>query len=200
MEQQQLPVDIETDINKLPVGYRFCPPGRDLILNYLIHKILNRPLPSNAVKDIHLYDFDPDQLPISEFSGYCKPNLAYFFTQVVQGRRTTKSGGHWKASGSDEPVWSKDDKIVGFKKSFVFYTGEEKSNWIMHEYRVNPGLILADESNKILKSKIDDSYVICKIQYKDLSKKKRKIQFNEDLLKNVPRTPCTNNVAEFEAC
>ncbi|KAK4841824.1 hypothetical protein QYF36_011043 [Acer negundo] len=197
MEQQQLPVDIETDIKKLPVGYRFDPPERDLILNYLINKILNRPLPSNAIKDIHFYDFDPDQLPISEFSSYCKSNLAYFFTQVVQGRRTTKSGGHWKASGSDEPVWSKDDKIVGFKKSFVFYTGEEKSNWIMHEYRDNPELILVDESNKPLKSKID-SFVICKILYKDLSKKKRKIQFDEDLLKNDEITPpaqMNNNIA-----
>ncbi|KAK2636089.1 hypothetical protein Ddye_030881 [Dipteronia dyeriana] len=192
MEQQQLQVEIETDNKKLPVDYRFRSPERDLILNYLINKILNRPLPSNAIKDIHFYDFDPDQLPISEFSGYCKPNLAYFFTQVVQGRRTTKSGGHWKASGSDEPVWFKDDEIVGFEKSFVFYTCEEESNWIMHEYRVNPCFILADESNKTLKSKIG-SFVICKIQYKDLSKKKRKIQFYEDLLKNDENTPPRSN-------
>ncbi|KAI9169043.1 hypothetical protein LWI28_006036 [Acer negundo] len=171
MEQQQLTVDIETEIKKLPVGFRFEPRERDMIVHYLVNKILNRPLPSNAVKDInYIYHFDPDQLPISEFSGYCNPDQAYFFTQVVQGGRRTTKCGYWKAkaSGSEVPVLYDDKTIVGFKKSFRFYSGDEKSNWIIHEYRVNPDLIPANAPNQIYKSKID-SYVICKIQLKDLS-------------------------------
>ncbi|KAK2636091.1 hypothetical protein Ddye_030883 [Dipteronia dyeriana] len=171
MEQQQLTVDIETEIKRLPVGFRFEPRERDMIVHFLINKILNRPLPSNAVKDINcIYHFDPDQLPIGEFSGYCNPDQAYFFTQVVQGERRTTKSGYWKAkaSGSEVPVLYDDKKIVGFKKSFRFYSGDEKSNWIIHEYRVNPDLIPANAPNQILKSKID-SYVICKIQLKDLS-------------------------------
>ncbi|KAH7570004.1 hypothetical protein JRO89_XS05G0031400 [Xanthoceras sorbifolium] len=96
-------------------------------------------------------------------SAYRKPNEAYFFTYVKQ-ERTTKSG-HWESSGPDEPIMH-DNKIVGFKRLFVFYSGEERSNWIMHEYRVNPGLISANAPNIALKRKID-SYVICKIQLKE---------------------------------
>ncbi|KAK4842251.1 hypothetical protein QYF36_018466 [Acer negundo] len=170
-QQQQLPADIETEIKKLPVGFRFGPPERDLILNYLINKILNRPLPSNAIKDIHFFDFDPDQLPISKFSGYCKENQAYFFThQVVQGGRRTTKSGHWKASDSEEePVLFKDGKTVGFKKKFVFYSGDQKTYWTMREYRVNQDLIPANAPNEMI-----DSYVICKIKYKDTSEKRKR--------------------------
>ena len=97
---------------------------------------------------------------VGKFSSYCKPNLAYFFTQVVQGRRTTKSGGQWKASGRYESIMRSDevslDEVIGFKTFFVFYSaGEEKtSNWTMHEYRVNPGLIPAESTNETLKSKV----------------------------------------------
>ncbi|TXG56605.1 hypothetical protein EZV62_017918 [Acer yangbiense] len=169
-QQQQLPADIETEIKKLPVGFRFRPPERDLILNYLINKILNRSLPSNAIKDIHFYDFDPDQLPISEFSVYCKENQAYFFTQVVQGGRRTTKSGHWKASDfEEEPVLFKDGKTVGFKKKFVFYSGDQKTYWTMREYRVNPDLIPSNAPNEMI-----DSYVICKIKYKDTSEKRKR--------------------------
>ncbi|KAL5759394.1 hypothetical protein ACOSQ2_018232 [Xanthoceras sorbifolium] len=151
------------NVESLPVGYRFLPRDTELIVHYLINKILNRPISTNAIKEIVFYDFDAYQLPIGRFSAYCKANEAYFFTHVKQ-ERTTKSG-HWESSGPDEPIMY-DNKIVGFKRLFVFYSGEERSNWIMHEYRVNPDLISANAPNKALKSKID-SYVICKIQLKE---------------------------------
>ncbi|KAL5761654.1 hypothetical protein ACOSP7_017918 [Xanthoceras sorbifolium] len=133
------------NVESLPVGYRFLPRDTELIVHYLINKILNRPISTNAIKEIVFYDFDAYQLPIGRFSAYCKANEAYFFTHVKQ-ERTTKSG-HWESSGPDEPIMY-DNKIVGFKRLFVFYSGEERSNWIMHEYRI-------------------DSYVICKIQLKE---------------------------------
>ncbi|KAL5759392.1 hypothetical protein ACOSP7_017916 [Xanthoceras sorbifolium] len=145
-----------------PSGYRFSPCDNELIVYYLINKILNRLISTIDMKEIVFYDFDADQLPIGT-SAYRKPNEAYFFTYVKQ-ERTTKSG-HWESSGPDEPIMH-DNKIVGFKRLFVFYSGEERSNWIMHEYRVNPGLISANAPNIALKRKID-SYVICKIQLKE---------------------------------
>ncbi|KAK0572218.1 hypothetical protein LWI29_028044 [Acer saccharum] len=151
---------------KLPLGFRFKPKDSSLITLYLIRKILNnRPLPTNAIKDIVFYDFDPDQLPIGEFSGYCRHKEAYFFTEVVPGR-TTKSGGLWKVHGPYVPIMS-GDVVLGFKKYFVFYSaGEEKTNWNMYEYRLNPRLIRADSPNELLKSKID-YFVICKVRYRE---------------------------------
>ncbi|KAL5759387.1 hypothetical protein ACOSQ2_018225 [Xanthoceras sorbifolium] len=158
------------NVERLPSGYRFLPRDNVLIVDYLINKILNQPISTNTVKEIVFYDFDADQLPIGRFSAYCKPNEAYFFTYVKQ-ERTTKSG-HWESSGPDKPIMH-DNKIVGFKRLFVFYSGEERSNWIMHEYRVNPGLISANAPNIALKRKID-RYVICKIQLKEDTEKTNK--------------------------
>ncbi|KAK0571746.1 hypothetical protein LWI29_020897 [Acer saccharum] len=152
---------------KLPPGYRFKPNDSELITRYLIRKILNnRPLPTTAIKDIAFYDFDPEQLPIGEFSAYCRHKEAYFFTQVVPGR-ITKSGGQWKVSGPDLQV-TVGAQVAGSKTCFVFYSAEEeeRTKWTMREYRVNPGLTLYSQ-NEILKSKID-TYVICKVRYKEV--------------------------------
>ncbi|KAK2659860.1 hypothetical protein Ddye_006393 [Dipteronia dyeriana] len=151
---------------KLPPGYRFKPNDSELITLYLIRKILNnRPIPTTAIKDIAFYDFDPEQLPIDEFSAYCRHEEAYFFTQVVPGR-ITKSGGEWKVSGPDMQV-TVGNQVVGVKTCFVFYSaGEEnRTKWTMREYRINPGLTLYSQ-NEVLKSKID-TYVICKVRYKE---------------------------------
>ncbi|KAK0572596.1 hypothetical protein LWI29_033890 [Acer saccharum] len=163
---QMMTISIE-DL-KIPVGYRLAPKDSTVITLYLIRKILNnRPLPTTAIKDIVFYNFDPDQLPIDEFSAYCRHNEAYFFTRVVPGR-STMSGGQWKVSGPDVPVMVVG-QVVGFKTCFVFYSaGDQKNstNWTMFEYRVNPALIPANSTNEILKSKIN-TFVICKVRYRD---------------------------------
>ncbi|KAK1549530.1 hypothetical protein Q3G72_003476 [Acer saccharum] len=163
---QMMTISIE-DL-KIPVGYRFAPKDSTVITLYLIRKILNnRPLPTTAIKDIVFYNFDPDQLPIDEFSAYCRHNEAYFFTRVVPGR-STMSGGQWKVSGPDVPVMVVG-QVVGFKTCFVFYSAGDQKNstdWTMFEYRVNPALIPANSTNEILKSKIN-TFVICKVRYRD---------------------------------
>ena len=57
--------------------------------------------------------------------------------------RTTASG-YWKATGSPSYVYSSDDRVIGMKKTMVFYTGKapsgkapsgRKTKWKMNEYR-----------------------------------------------------------------
>lgn len=70
----------------------------------------------------------------------------YFFTPKYKnypnGNRPkrTASDGYWRAIGSDKQIVFKG-KLVRFKKSLVFYEGKplkgRKTNWIMHEFRVN---------------------------------------------------------------
>nr|UBT01622.1 NAC transcription factor 18 [Litchi chinensis] len=154
-ESQNHPMD---DLEPVRVGIRFVPTDMEIIIHYLVNKIFNRPLPCNAIKDIDFYAVDPDQLPISNFENYCVLNMAYFFTQVKRGR-TTKCG-HWEASGEEVAVMH-EDEVVGFKRRFVFCSGEKETNWILHEYRVHPDLIPANAPDII------DSFVACKIQYHD---------------------------------
>ena len=68
----------------------------------------------------------------------------YFFSprdrKYPNGSRPNRAAGtgYWKATGADKPIGH--PKPVGIKKALVFYAGKapkgDKSNWIMHEYRL----------------------------------------------------------------
>lgn len=68
----------------------------------------------------------------------------YFFSprdrKYPNGSRPNRAAGsgYWKATGADKPIGH--PKPVGIKKALVFYAGKaprgEKTNWIMHEYRL----------------------------------------------------------------
>jgi hypothetical protein len=68
----------------------------------------------------------------------------YFFSprdrKYPNGSRPNRAAGsgYWKATGADKPIGT--PKPLAIKKALVFYAGKapkgEKTNWIMHEYRL----------------------------------------------------------------
>ena len=60
-----------------PPGFRFSPTDFDLVMHYLIRKVLNHPLPWNRIVDVQLYDHNPEWLAGSS------PNILYNFSLIV---------------------------------------------------------------------------------------------------------------------
>ncbi|KXG33830.1 hypothetical protein SORBI_3003G379700 [Sorghum bicolor] len=94
----------------------------------------------------------------------------YFFSprdrKYPNGSRPNRAAGsgYWKATGADKPVGT--PKPLAIKKALVFYAGKapkgEKTNWIMHEYR----LADVDRSARKKNSLRLDDWVLCRIYNK----------------------------------
>ncbi|XP_019463892.1 PREDICTED: protein CUP-SHAPED COTYLEDON 2-like [Lupinus angustifolius] len=128
----------------LPPGFRFHPTDEELITYYLLKKVLDNTFTGRAIAEVDLNKCEPWQLPGKAKMG---EKEWYFFSlrdrKYPTGLRTNRAteSGYWKATGKDREIYSsKTCALVGMKKTLVFYKGRapkgEKSNWVMHEYRL----------------------------------------------------------------
>ncbi|KAI3791232.1 hypothetical protein L2E82_04928 [Cichorium intybus] len=167
--------DAESELN-LPPGFRFHPTDEELIVHYLCRKsqstaeTVDVAPPPPIIADVDLYKHEPWELPEMALFG---TKEWYFFTprdrKYPNGSRPNRvtGNGYWKATGADKPIKRKSDpnSIVGIKKALVFYAGKGtkgiKTNWIMHEYRLNS---TPSKHTKNI-SKLDD-WVLCRLYNK----------------------------------
>ncbi|XP_023646072.1 NAC domain-containing protein 2 isoform X2 [Capsella rubella] len=153
---------------QLPPGFRFHPTDEELVMHYLCRKCASQSIAVPIIAEIDLYKYDPWELPGLALYG---EKEWYFFSprdrKYPNGSRPNRSAGsgYWKATGADKPIGL--PKPVGIKKALVFYAGKapkgEKTNWIMHEYR------LADVDRSVRKKKNSlrlDDWVLCRIYNK----------------------------------
>ncbi|OMO50671.1 No apical meristem (NAM) protein [Corchorus olitorius] len=162
---------------QLPPGFRFHPTDEELVMHYLCRKCASQPIAVPIIAEIDLYKFDPWDLPDLALYG---EKEWYFFSprdrKYPNGSRPNRAAGsgYWKATGADKPIGQ--PKPVGIKKALVFYSGKapkgEKTNWIMHEYR----LADVDRSARKKNSLRLDDWVLCRIYNKKGSIEKQQPQ------------------------
>ncbi|XP_022768145.1 NAC domain-containing protein 2-like [Durio zibethinus] len=152
---------------QLPPGFRFHPSDEELVKHYLCCKCASQQISVPIIAEIDLYKFDPWDLPDLALYG---EKEWYFFSprdrKYPNGSRPNRAAGsgYWKATGADKPIGQ--PKPLGIKKALVFYAGKapkgEKTNWIMHEYR----LADVDRSARKKNSLRLDDWVLCRIYNK----------------------------------
>lgn len=158
-------------MEELPLGYRFYPTEEELVSFYLHNKLEGtRQELQRVIPEISIYDIEPGDLP--QLSGeLCRGNTEqwFFFTprQAREARggrpnRTTATG-YWKATGSPGYVYSSDNRVIGLKKTMVFYIGKaptgRKTKWKMNEYRA----IEVHESSRNATSKLRHEFSLCRV-------------------------------------
>jgi hypothetical protein len=171
----------------LPPGFRFHPTDEELVSYYLAKKVRNGSFAGHAIAEVDLNKCEPWDLPEKAKMG---EREWYFFSlrdrKYPTGMRTNRAtdAGYWKATGKDRDVMSSSSsgssrsrsppQLVGMKKTLVFYMGRapkgEKTNWIMHEYRLE-----GDHScnnNTHHRGIPKDEWVVCRIFQKSVGGKK----------------------------
>ncbi|CAK9168745.1 unnamed protein product [Ilex paraguariensis] len=178
----------------LPPGFRFHPTDDELVMHYLCRKCASQPIVVPIIAEIDLYKYDPWDLPGLALYG---EKEWYFFSprdrKYPNGSRPNRAAGsgYWKATGADKPIGN--PKAVGIKKALVFYAGKaprgEKTNWIMHEYRLADVDRSARKKNNSLRL---DDWVLCRIYNKKGSVEKQHVgsrKVSDDLLEIDEKKP-----------
>lgn len=187
---------------QLPPGFRFHPTDDELVMHYLCRKCASHQIAVPIIKEIDLYKYDPWDLPGLAVYG---EKEWYFFSprdrKYPNGSRPNRAAGsgYWKATGADKPIGN--PKAVGIKKALVFYAGKaprgEKTNWIMHEYRLADVDRSARKKNNNLRL---DDWVLCRIYNKKGTLEKhnvgsRKVSYPMEIEEKKPEiiSPATEN-------
>ncbi|XP_057952639.1 NAC domain-containing protein 100-like [Malania oleifera] len=166
----------EEDHMDLPPGFRFHPTDEELITHYLCKKVLDCDFSATAIGEVDLNKCEPWDLPRKAKMG---EKEWYFFCvrdrKYPTGLRTNRAtkAGYWKATGKDKEIF-RGKSLVGMKKTLVFYEGRapkgEKSNWVMHEYRLEGKLSFHN-----LPKTAQNEWVICRVFQKNSGGKKSHI-------------------------
>ncbi|KAH1130583.1 hypothetical protein J1N35_001961 [Gossypium stocksii] len=132
---------------EIPAGFRFFPTEEELVSFYLRNQLDGRRQEMHSVIPVlNIYDVEPWDLP--QLAGErCRRDTEQWFYFTPRQEREARGGranrttasGYWKATGSPSYVYSSDDRVIGMKKTMVFYKGKapsgKKTKWKMNEYR-----------------------------------------------------------------
>ncbi|XVE99663.1 hypothetical protein REPUB_Repub03eG0219100 [Reevesia pubescens] len=165
----------EAYLKSMPPGYRFKPRDDELVDYYLKRKVNGKSLPPNIIREVHLYNYDPETLTEMNDNKSSNGTVSewYFFTprerKYKNGKRPGRGTGNgfWKAAGADKHVMRKGN-LVGLKKTLVFFLGKppkgDKTNWIMHEFVLSNPPVRERTSEDDMRL---DDWVLCRVYKKE---------------------------------
>ncbi|KAM4130808.1 hypothetical protein ACJW30_01G129800 [Castanea mollissima] len=167
--------DMNLSINgqsQVPPGFRFHPTEEELLHYYLRKKVAYEKIDLDVIREVDLNKLEPWDIQEKCKIGSTPQNDWYFFShkdkKYPTGTRTNRAtaAGFWKATGRDKIIYS-GFKRIGLRKTLVFYKGRaphgQKSDWIMHEYRLDENIHDTNVSNSVGESMAEDGWVVCRV-------------------------------------
>ncbi|KAL3499108.1 hypothetical protein ACH5RR_041840 [Cinchona calisaya] len=161
--------------SQVPPGFRFHPTEEELLHYYLRKKVASKKIDLDVIRDVDLNKLEPWDIQERCRIGSTPQNDWYFFShkdkKYPTGTRTNRAtaAGFWKATGRDKVIYS-NSKRIGMRKTLVFYKGRaphgQKSDWIMHEYRLddnNNSNDIANASSLVGEPSPEDGWVVCRV-------------------------------------
>ncbi|KAJ9681040.1 hypothetical protein PVL29_020105 [Vitis rotundifolia] len=169
-----MPESMSISVNgqsQVPPGFRFHPTEEELLNYYLRKKVLYEKIDLDVIRDVDLNKLEPWDIQEKCRIGSTPQNDWYFFShkdkKYPTGTRTNRAtaAGFWKATGRDKVIHS-SFKRIGMRKTLVFYKGRaphgQKSDWIMHEYRLDDNTNDTQVSNAVAEAQ-EEGWVVCRI-------------------------------------
>nr|UBT01659.1 NAC transcription factor 55 [Litchi chinensis] len=158
--------------SRVPPGFRFHPTEEELLHYYLRKKISYEKIDLDVIRDVDLNKLEPWDIQEKCKIGTTPQNDWYFFShkdkKYPTGTRTNRAtaAGFWKATGRDKVIYS-NCKRIGMRKTLVFYKGRaphgQKSDWIMHEYRLDDNTAETNVSNVMVEATQEEGWVVCRV-------------------------------------
>ncbi|KAJ0235545.1 NAC domain-containing protein 12 [Hirschfeldia incana] len=161
--------------SKVPPGFRFHPTEEELLHYYLSKKVHSQKIDLDVIREVDLNKLEPWDIQEECRIGLTPQNDWYFFShkdkKYPTGTRTNRAtvAGFWKATGRDKIIYSCVRRI-GLRKTLVFYKGRaphgEKSDWIMHEYRLDDTPTSNGCSDVVTEDPMnynEDGWVVCRV-------------------------------------
>ncbi|XP_042008340.1 NAC domain-containing protein 43-like [Salvia splendens] len=160
--------------SKVPPGFRFHPTEEELLHYYLRKKVAAEKIDLDVIRDVDLNKLEPWEIQEKCKIGSTPQNDWYFFShkdkKYPTGTRTNRAtaAGFWKATGRDKVIHS-NLRRIGMRKTLVFYRGRaphgQKSDWIMHEYRLDDISPLDSTNVSSLAGDMgpEEGWVVCRV-------------------------------------
>nr|WGW06091.1 NAC transcription factor [Liriodendron chinense x Liriodendron tulipifera] len=161
--------------SRVPPGFRFHPTEEELLHYYLRKKVAYEKIDLDVIRDVDLNKLEPWDIQEKCKIGSAPQNDWYFFShkdkKYPTGTRTNRAtaAGFWKATGRDKVIYS-SFKRIGMRKTLVFYKGRaphgQKSDWIMHEYRLDDHsdtMSISNASSSSGEMTQEEGWVVCRV-------------------------------------
>ncbi|XP_041003772.1 NAC domain-containing protein 43-like [Juglans microcarpa x Juglans regia] len=170
-----MPENMSISVNgrsQVPPGFRFHPTEEELLQYYLRKKVSYEKIDLDVIREVDLNKSEPWDIREICKIGTTPQNDWYFFShkdkKYPTGTRTNRAtaAGFWKATGRDKVI-SSNGRRIGMRKTLVFYRGRAphglKSDWIMHEYRLDDNITDTNISNTMGEAIQEEGWVVCRI-------------------------------------